>query len=94
MMRGPEGKVASPAIDEAQREAAICAGWSYLVTFAIVAYVNFAIHDRLIVAGSAAETARNILAHERLFRIGMAGDLVYCAGVVVLLTARPPAAAG
>jgi uncharacterized protein DUF4386 len=46
-----------------------------------------AIRDRLIVENNAAETARNILAHERLFRIGIAGDLIYCAGVVVLLTA-------
>ena len=50
-------------------------------------YVNFGIHDRLIVGNNAAETARKILAHERLFRIGIAGDLIYCAGVVVLLTA-------
>ncbi len=49
-------------------------------------YVNFGIHDRLIVENSA-ETARNIRAHERLFRIGIVGDLFYCAGVVVLLTA-------
>ncbi len=50
-------------------------------------YVNFAIQDRLIVS-NAAETARNILAHERLFRLGIAGDIVYCVGLVVLLTAR------
>jgi Domain of unknown function (DUF4386) len=74
-------------IDELQRKAAPVAGLAYLITFAIVVYVNFGIHDRLIVAGNAAETARNILAHERLFRVGIAGDLLYCAGVVVLLTA-------
>jgi hypothetical protein len=74
-------------IDDSQRTAARVAGFAYLVTFATVVYVNFGIHDRLMVAGNAAETARNILAHERLFRIGIAGDLVYCAGVVVLLTA-------
>jgi hypothetical protein len=27
------------------------------------------------------------MAHERLFRIGIACDLIYCVGVVVLLTA-------
>jgi hypothetical protein len=74
------------AIDESQRKAAKIAGLAYLVTFATVVYVNFGIHDRLM-AGNGAETARNILAHERLFRMGIAGDLSYCAGVVVLLTA-------
>src|SRR5271165_568826 len=74
-------------IDESQRKAAKVAGIAYLITFATVVYVNFGIHDRLIVANNAAETARSILAHERLFRVGIAGDLIYCAGVVVLLTA-------
>jgi hypothetical protein len=73
-------------IDESQRKAARAAGFAYLITSATVVYVNFGIHDRLIVENNA-ETARNILAHERLFRIGVAGDLIYCAGVVVLLTA-------
>jgi hypothetical protein len=73
-------------IDESQRKAARAAGLAYLITFATVVYVNFGIHDRLI-AHNAAETARNILAHERLFRIGIVGDLIYCVGVVVLLTA-------
>ncbi|MBI3660324.1 DUF4386 domain-containing protein [Candidatus Acetothermia bacterium] len=74
-------------IDQSQRKAARVAGFSYLFTFAIVVFANFGIHERLIVAGNAAETARNIMAHERLFRIGIASDLIYCAGVVVLLTA-------
>jgi hypothetical protein len=52
-----------------------------------VVYVNFGIHDRLFDVKNAAETARNILAHEQLFRIGIVGDLIYCTGVVVLLTA-------
>lgn len=73
-------------IDESQRKAAKVAGLAYLITVAAVVYVNFGIHDRLI-ADNPAETARNILAHERLFRIGIVGDLLYCAGVVVLLTA-------
>jgi hypothetical protein len=72
-------------IDESQRTAARVAGFAYLITFATVVYVNFGIHDRLIVENNA-ETARNILAHERLFRVGIVGDLIYCAGVVALLT--------
>lgn len=67
--------------------AAKVAGLAYLSTFIVVVYVNFSIHDRLIVGGNAAETVRNILAHEQLFRVGIVGDLLYCAGVVVLLGA-------
>jgi hypothetical protein len=52
-----------------------------------VVNVNFGIHDRLIDVNNAAETARNILANERLFRIGIVGDLICCTGIVVLLTA-------
>ncbi len=74
-------------IDDSQRAAARVAGLAYLITFATVVYVNFGIHDRLIAGDNAAETARNILAHEQLFRIGIVGDLIYCAGIVVLLTA-------
>jgi Domain of unknown function (DUF4386) len=78
--------MASYSIDESQHAAARVAGWSYLITFATVCYANFGIHDRLI-SNSASETARNILAHEQLFRVGIVGDLFYCAGVVVLVTA-------
>lgn len=75
------------ASDESQQTAARVAGAAYLITFAMVVSVNFGIHQRLIARNDAAATARNILAHQRLFRIGMAGDVVYCAGIVVLLTA-------
>ncbi len=74
-------------IDESQRKAAKVAGFAYLISFATVVAVNFGIFARLIVRGNAAETARNILTHETLFRIGVAGDMVYCVGVVVVLTA-------
>jgi len=74
-------------VNESQRKAATVAGLSCLLATAIVIFVNFGIHDRLIVEGNPAETAHNILAHERLFRLGIACDLIYCAGVVTLLTA-------
>jgi uncharacterized protein DUF4386 len=74
-------------IEPAQQTAARVAGFTYLFTVATVIFAQFGIHDRLIVEGNAAETARNIMAHERLFRISIACDLIYCAGVVVLLTA-------
>ena len=74
-------------IDEEQRKAARVAGFTYLITLAAVVFAQFGIHDRLLIEGNAAETAQNIVAHERLFRISIACDLFYCAGVVVLLTA-------
>src|SRR6202140_18284 len=74
-------------IDESQRQAAKGAGFTSLFTMAIVVFANFGIHERLMVAGDAAATARNIMTHERLFRIGIACGLIYSVGLVVLLTA-------
>jgi hypothetical protein len=74
-------------IGESQRTAARIAGLACPISFVTVVAVNFGIFARLIVRGNPAETARNILAHETLFRIGVVGDMVYCIGVVVLLTA-------
>ncbi len=75
------------SIDESQRAAARIAGLACLISFFTVVAVNFGIFARLTIRGNPAETARNILARETLFRIGIAGNLVYCVGVVVLLTA-------
>ena len=75
------------SVGESQRVAARIAGIAFPVSFVTVVAVNFGIFARLIVAGNPAETARNILNHETLFRIGLAGDMIYCVGGVVLLTA-------
>ena len=72
---------------DAQQKAARVAGWVYLITAATAIFGNYGIYARLVVAGNAAETARNIVAHERLFRVGIACDLIYGAGVVALLSA-------
>jgi hypothetical protein len=80
-------KMTISSIDESQRTAARVAGFTYLFTMAIVSLAYFGIYAHLLVAGNAAETARNVMAHERLFRINIACDVIYCAGVVVLLTA-------
>ena len=72
-------------IEPAQRKAAKVAGFTCLITMAIVVFANFGIHERLMVAGDAAATARNIVAHQTLFRINIACFLVYCVGLVVLV---------
>lgn len=74
-------------VDESQRKAARVAGLAGLLTMPFVVYANFAIHERLVVAGDVAATARNILAHETLFRISIACDLIYSAGLLVLASA-------
>jgi hypothetical protein len=74
-------------INKSQRKAAKVAGFTFLITFAIVAFVNFGIVDPLVVENNATETARNILANEQLFRIGITGNLIYCTGLMVLFTA-------
>ena len=74
-------------IDEAQRRAARTAGVTFLLTTAIVVAVNFAINERLLAVSNPAGVAHNILGHERLFRLGIAGNLVYAVGLMVLLSA-------
>ena len=74
-------------IDESQRKAARVAGFAFLFAMAIVVLANYGISFRLIVPGNAADTARNIMAHETLFRINIACNLIYVVTVVVLLAA-------
>jgi len=74
-------------IDESQRKAARVAGFAFLLAIVIVVLANYGVSFRLIVPGSAAETARNIMAHATLFRLNIVGDLLYAATVGVLLSA-------
>jgi hypothetical protein len=50
-------------------------------------FAGIYVMSQLIVSGDAAQTARNIIAHERLFRIGIASDLAAFAADVVLIAA-------
>ncbi len=74
-------------IDNSQRTAAKVAGWSGLLTFAIVVFGNFVLLNPLTVPGNAAATAQNIVAHETQFRVTVVCFLTYSLGVVVLLSA-------
>jgi hypothetical protein len=74
-------------IDNSQRTAAKVAGWSGLLTFAIVVFANFVLLNPLTVPGNAAATAQNIVAHETQFRLTVVCFLTYSLGVLVLLSA-------
>jgi len=74
-------------IDDSQRKAAKIAGLAGLLPLPLVVFANFAVHDRLIIAGNLAQTAQNIVANETLFRASIVCDLLYSAGLIVLLSA-------
>jgi hypothetical protein len=73
-------------IDNSQRMAAKVAGWSGLLTFAIVVFGNYVLLEPLIVPRNAADTARNILAHQTQFRVALTCFIAYAIGSVVLLS--------
>jgi Domain of unknown function (DUF4386) len=73
-------------IDNSQRTAAKVAGWSGLLTFAIVVFGNYVLLNPLLVSGNAAATAQNIIAHQTQLRVTAVCFLAYSLGVVVLLT--------
>ena len=79
--------MATNTIDNSQRTAAKVAGWSGLLTFALVVFGNYVLLEPLIVPRNAADTARNILAHQTQFRVALTCFSAYGVGAVVLLTA-------
>ncbi len=74
-------------IDAAQRRAATVVGLSYLFALPPAIFAEFYVRTRLIAFHDAAQTAQNIMAHERLFRLGTAGNLTVFALDVVLILA-------
>ena len=74
-------------IEPAQHTAAKVAGVLYLIQMAVAIFGESFIRGRLIVAGDATQTAQNIIANERLFRLSIAGDLFVYIGVIVLIWA-------
>lgn len=74
-------------IDESQREAARAVGISYLLALVPAIFAEFYVRAQLIVSDNAAQTAQNIVAHERLFRLGIASNLTVFAVDVILITA-------
>src|SRR6266540_3896985 len=74
-------------IENSQRVAAKVAGVSGLLAVVIVVVGNYALLGPLVVPGNAAETARNIVAHQTQLRVALACFLIYGVSVVVLLSA-------
>ena len=74
-------------IDESQRKAATLVGFSYLFALPPAIFAEFYVRIQLIAFDNAAQTARNIMVHERLFRLGIASNLTVFAVDVVLIIA-------
>jgi hypothetical protein len=72
--------------DESQRKAAHLVGLTYLGALAPAVFAEFYVRGRLVVSGDAAQTALNIITHERLFRLGIASNLAVFALDVALIT--------
>ena len=79
--------MATNTIESSQRTAAKVAGVSLLFSMVIVVFANYVLLNPLIVRGNAAETAKNIMAHETQFRVALTCFLIYSASVIVLLAA-------
>jgi hypothetical protein len=75
------------AIDESQRKAATVVGFSYLLALPPAIFAEFYVRSHLIASGNVAQTAQNIMTHGRLFRLGIASNLMVFAVDVVLIMA-------
>jgi Domain of unknown function (DUF4386) len=60
------------------------AGIFYLLTILTRMFVEIMVRNRLVLSDNAAATATNILAHESLFRLGFAVDILAFASYVAL----------
>src|SRR5438046_5547853 len=74
-------------IDDSQRTAAKIAGVAGLLAFALVVFGNYVLLEPLVIPRNAADTARNVLAHQTQFRAALTCFIAYGIGSVVLLTA-------
>ena len=74
-------------IDATQSRAARVVGFCYLFAMTAGVFGESYVRGRLVVANDAVQTARNILAHEQLFRLGIAAELLTFVSDIVLITA-------
>ena len=74
-------------VDDTQRTAARVVGAAYVVALIPAVFAEFYVRGQLLVSGNAEQTALNIVAHERLFRLGIASNLAVFAIDVALIAA-------
>jgi len=74
-------------IDGSQSKAARVVGLTYLFALVPAIFAEFYVRSQLIDFDNAAQTALNIVAHERLFRFGIASNLTVFALDIILITA-------
>jgi len=74
-------------VDNSQRLAAKVAGIAGILAFALVVFGNYVLLGPLVIPRNAADTARNILAHQTQFRVALICFVTYGIGGIVLLTA-------
>jgi Domain of unknown function (DUF4386) len=74
-------------IENSQRNAAKVAGIAGLLAFLLVVFGNYVLLEPLLVPRNAADTARNILAHETQFRLALICFITYGICAIVLLSA-------
>ena len=74
-------------IEPGQRTAARVAGLLFILTMSLAMFTELALRDPLLVRGDAEQTARNIVASERLFRVSVVNQVIVAAGDMLLLLA-------
>ncbi len=72
------------AIEASPRLWARIAGAFYLITIVMGVFAEVFVRDALVVHDDAAATATNIMAHESLYRLGLAADVVMIACYIVV----------
>lgn len=72
---------------DSTRKNARIAGWLYLICCVPAPFSLLYVPNTLIVSGNATETASRILAHETMFRLAMAGELINAIAFILVVRA-------
>ncbi len=83
----PEDEMPTYTIEPGQRTAAKVAGLLFVLTMSLAMFTELFLRDPLLVRGDAEQTARNIVASERLFRVAVVNQVIIAAADMILLLA-------